>query len=82
MEYSDDSTMFSVLPSVGVGALSAREAEGRSNISTGEKVYLTYPCVPLPSVVVVFLLVVLQSGIIKMRTTECYPIHEYLKGTA
>ncbi|XP_011032475.1 PREDICTED: protein transport protein Sec24-like At4g32640 isoform X1 [Populus euphratica] len=27
----------SVLPSVGVGALSAREAEGRSNISTGEK---------------------------------------------
>jgi hypothetical protein len=82
MEYSDYSTMFSVLPSVGVGALSAREAEGRSNISTGEKVYLTYPCVPLPSVVVVFLLVMLQSGIIKMRTTECYPIHEYLKGTA
>ncbi|KAB5556342.1 hypothetical protein DKX38_007251 [Salix brachista] len=28
---------FSFLPSVGVGALSAREAEGRSNISTGEK---------------------------------------------
>ncbi|KAG6736404.1 hypothetical protein POTOM_060841 [Populus tomentosa] len=27
-----------VLPSVGVGALSAREAEGRSNISTGEKI--------------------------------------------
>ncbi|KAF9681688.1 hypothetical protein SADUNF_Sadunf05G0028700 [Salix dunnii] len=26
-----------VLPSVGIGALSAREAEGRSNISTGEK---------------------------------------------
>ncbi|KAG6773338.1 hypothetical protein POTOM_020608 [Populus tomentosa] len=41
------------LPSVGVGALSAREAEGRSNISTGEKVYVTYPCVPLPSVVLV-----------------------------
>ncbi|KAJ6359922.1 hypothetical protein OIU77_004014 [Salix suchowensis] len=27
----------SVLPSVGIGALSAREAEGRSNISAGEK---------------------------------------------
>ncbi|XP_044499274.1 protein transport protein Sec24-like At4g32640 isoform X2 [Mangifera indica] len=27
----------SVLPSVGVGALSAREAEGRSNVSAGEK---------------------------------------------
>ncbi|KAL5206892.1 hypothetical protein ABZP36_035101 [Zizania latifolia] len=27
----------SVLPSVGVGSLSAREAEGRSNISTGDK---------------------------------------------
>ncbi|XP_059643619.1 protein transport protein SEC24 C-like [Cornus florida] len=27
----------SVLPSVGIGALSAREAEGRTNISTGEK---------------------------------------------
>ncbi|OAY42146.1 protein transport protein Sec24-like At4g32640 [Manihot esculenta] len=27
----------SVLPSVGIGALSAREAEGRSNISSGEK---------------------------------------------
>ncbi|KAJ6974570.1 hypothetical protein NC653_030623 [Populus alba x Populus x berolinensis] len=37
MGYSDDSTMFSVLPSVGIGALSAREAEGRSNISAGEK---------------------------------------------
>jgi hypothetical protein len=73
MEYSDDSTMFSVLPSVGVGALSAREAEGRSNISTGEKVYLTYPCVPLPSVVVVFLLVVLQSGIIKMELLNVIP---------
>ncbi|KAG6775195.1 hypothetical protein POTOM_018634 [Populus tomentosa] len=29
--------LFKILPSVGVGALSAREAEGRSNISTGEK---------------------------------------------
>ena len=27
-----------VLPSVGIGSLSAREAEGRSNISTGDKV--------------------------------------------
>jgi protein transport protein SEC24 len=27
----------SVLPSVGIGSLSAREAEGRSNISTGDK---------------------------------------------
>ncbi|CAK7340908.1 unnamed protein product [Dovyalis caffra] len=35
--YFDDSTMLSVLPSVGIGALSAREAEGRSNISAGEK---------------------------------------------
>jgi hypothetical protein len=63
MEYSDYSTMFSVLPSVGVGALSAREAEGRSNISAGEKVYLSYLCVLLPSVVVVFLLFMLQRGI-------------------
>ncbi|KAG9128936.1 hypothetical protein Leryth_009675 [Lithospermum erythrorhizon] len=29
---------FQVLPSVGLGALSAREAEGRTNISAGEKV--------------------------------------------
>lgn len=29
-----------VLPSVGIGALSAREAEGRSNISAGEKVII------------------------------------------
>jgi len=28
----------SVLPSVGIAALSAREAEGRTNISAGEKV--------------------------------------------
>ncbi|KAJ0013418.1 hypothetical protein Pint_20562 [Pistacia integerrima] len=28
---------FMILPSVGIGALSAREAEGRSNISAGEK---------------------------------------------
>ncbi|KAL1541771.1 Protein transport protein Sec24B [Salvia divinorum] len=27
----------SILPSIGIGSLSAREAEGRSNISTGEK---------------------------------------------
>lgn len=27
-----------VLPSVGIGALSAREAEGRTNITSGEKV--------------------------------------------
>jgi len=27
-----------VLPSIGIGALSAREAEGRTNISAGEKV--------------------------------------------
>ncbi|GAB2282340.1 Protein transport protein Sec24C [Dionaea muscipula] len=27
----------SVLPSIGIGALSARDAEGRSNVSTGEK---------------------------------------------
>ncbi|KAJ4841124.1 hypothetical protein Tsubulata_003768 [Turnera subulata] len=32
-----DFAMFSVLPSIGIGALSAREAEGRSNISAGEK---------------------------------------------
>lgn len=29
-----------VLPSTGIGSLSAREAEGRSNISAGEKVIL------------------------------------------
>ena len=28
-----------MLPSVGIAALSAREAEGRSNISAGEKVF-------------------------------------------
>jgi protein transport protein SEC24 len=28
----------SVLPSLGVGSLSAREAEGRANVSTGDKV--------------------------------------------
>lgn len=28
-----------VLPSVGIGALSAREAEGRINTSAGEKVF-------------------------------------------
>lgn len=29
---------FSVLPSIGIGGLSAREAEGRTNIIAGEKV--------------------------------------------
>jgi protein transport protein SEC24 len=28
----------SVLPSLGVGSLSAREAEGRANVTTGDKV--------------------------------------------
>lgn len=34
-----------VLPSTGIGSLSAREAEGRSNISVGEKVipYKIFP---------------------------------------
>ncbi|KAF9670065.1 hypothetical protein SADUNF_Sadunf13G0029800 [Salix dunnii] len=32
-----DASKENVLPSVGIGALSAREAEGRSNISAGEK---------------------------------------------
>lgn len=34
-----------VLPSTGIGSLSAREAEGRSNISAGEKVipYKIFP---------------------------------------
>lgn len=30
--------LFTVLPSIGIGALSAREAEGRTNTSAGEKV--------------------------------------------
>lgn len=30
--------LFTVLPSIGTGALSAREAEGRTNTSAGEKV--------------------------------------------
>ena len=35
--------MFSaVLPSTGIGSLSAREAEGRTNISAGEKVLASY----------------------------------------
>jgi hypothetical protein len=29
-----------VLPSLGLGSLSAREAEGRANISTGDKVQI------------------------------------------
>jgi len=33
--------MSSVLPSIGIGALSAREAEGRTNISAGEKVFIS-----------------------------------------
>jgi hypothetical protein len=28
------------LPSIGIGALSTREAEGRTNISAGEKVFI------------------------------------------
>jgi hypothetical protein len=31
-----------VLPSLGLGSLSAREAEGRRNISTGDKVHIFY----------------------------------------
>lgn len=31
--------MNAVLPSIGIGALSAREAEGRTNISSGDKVF-------------------------------------------
>lgn len=34
--FSDNHIMFSVLRFVGIGAFSAREAEGRSNISSGE----------------------------------------------
>lgn len=34
--------LFSVLPSTGIGALSAREAEGRANISSAEKVQIPY----------------------------------------
>lgn len=30
--------LHTVLPSTGIGALSAREAEGRANVSAGEKV--------------------------------------------
>ncbi len=30
--------LLTVLPSLGVGSLSAREAEGRANVSTGDKV--------------------------------------------
>lgn len=33
-----------VLPSIGIGALSAREAEGRTNISAGEKVSAQFGC--------------------------------------
>ncbi|KAG6750608.1 hypothetical protein POTOM_045113 [Populus tomentosa] len=46
MGYSDDSTMFSVLPSVGIGALSAREAEGRSNILQGRRYIILFMCSP------------------------------------
>lgn len=31
---------FAVLPSLGLGSLSAREAEVRANVSTGDKVYI------------------------------------------
>ena len=31
-----------VLPSIGIGALSAREAEGRTNLSAGEKVIISF----------------------------------------
>jgi hypothetical protein len=30
--------LLAVLPSLGIGSLSAREAEGRANITTGDKV--------------------------------------------
>jgi hypothetical protein len=30
---------FAVLPSIGIGSLSAREAKGRTNISTADKVW-------------------------------------------
>jgi protein transport protein SEC24 len=31
-----------VLPSVGIGALSSREADGRANASAGEKVHMHF----------------------------------------
>jgi len=31
-----------VLPSIGIGALSAREAEGRTHLSAGEKVLISF----------------------------------------
>ncbi|RWW03326.1 hypothetical protein BHE74_00011960 [Ensete ventricosum] len=34
--------IFAVLPSVGIGSLSSREAEGRTNVSAGDKVYLLH----------------------------------------
>lgn len=40
---ADDCSMLcAVLPSTGIGALSVREAEGRTNISAGEKVWIFY----------------------------------------
>jgi len=36
--FHDFGLLSPVLPSIGIGALSAREAEGRTNISSGEKV--------------------------------------------
>lgn len=42
VQESDLLFIFAVLPSVGIGSLSAREAEGRTNVSAGDKVYLLH----------------------------------------
>ena len=39
--FHDFGLLSPVLPSIGIGALSAREAEGRTNISAGEKVFVS-----------------------------------------
>lgn len=45
--------LFTVLPSIGTGALSAREAEGRTNTSAGEKVSI-FDCFYLLKLLVFF----------------------------